>query len=53
MLIVAIGVVLFVQALFVFSYIGALAVFLLPPRRAPTGTEAEAEASVAATAVVS
>jgi len=33
--------------------IGALAVFLLHHRRAPTGTEAEAEASVAATAVVS
>jgi hypothetical protein len=33
--------------------IGALAVLLLHQGRAPTGTEAEAEASVAATAVVS
>jgi hypothetical protein len=33
--------------------IGALAVVLLHQRRAPTGTEVEAEASVAATAVVS
>jgi hypothetical protein len=32
---------------------GALAVYLLHQRRAPTDTEAEAEASVAATAVVS
>ena len=33
--------------------IGALVVFLLHQRRAPTGTDAEAEASVAATVVVS